>query len=632
MPPKVIESLTHSQILTALDQILASDVFAGVERPSRFLRHLVDTALAGKDALLKESVLGHEVFGQAASWDPRSNPIVRQEASRLRKRLARYYSDAAPEVQIELPIGTYVPVFRRVPTKSSIREEEPSVKSTVEPIRVVPEPALPLAALRPGWMRWGAVVLLAISLGTGAYLLRSSLTKSAASLAVLPFTSVNADPANRYLAEGFTEDVTEGLARLESLRVTARASMSTLRGKRNDPYQVGRRLNVTHVLDGSVERIGERIRVMAHLVRVADGSQVWSQTFDRPLKELSAVQADLTDAVRHNLNLAPDTPRGKRHVPQPEAYELLLHASFLSQDLTPASLNKARQDLERAVQLDPEYAEAWYRLGTVRTNLSGAAGRNPTQDEFNQVRGLFQRSLTLDSNLSGAHASLALIEMRSDWNWAGAERELRLAMRGESSASAEGTYGLLLSYRGRFQEADVHMAKALALDPLSSVTLLQIASVRYWEGRYSQAIAICQQILEQFPNQLNPQIGMIQANTLSGEKEKGLALQQARTMEAKFGPGRIFTAAALAHLGHRQESIRLLHQLEQEYGTNTAVYRQWFALAWAAVGDRAETIKWLERSADLREYQVLNLAVNPAFADMRYDDAFRKLVNRIGLK
>lgn len=153
--------------------------------------------------------------------------------------------------------------------------------------------------------------------------------------------------------------------------------------------------------------------------------------------------------------------------------------------------------------------------------------------------------------------------------------------------------------------------------------------LRVLEGRYTEAIALSRQLLERYPNQLGPHVYMNLSYIEAGQAE--LALKNLRALETRFPPARFFEVMALGKLGRNEEGLRLLRQLEAEYGKDTRVYRQWFAFACAGLGDHAETLKWLEKSADLHEFQVLTIAVNPAFAAMRNDPGFRALMKRIGL-
>jgi adenylate cyclase len=612
------------EVAAALERILASEAFARVERPSRFLRHLVESTLAGKAAILKESLLGVQVFGRSASWDPRADPIVRQEAARLRKRLARYYASASPEVRVEVPVGSYVPVFHRAP------EAAPAAEETGPQDLVPPETEAPPAPPRRTWI-WFALGLAAIAGLVGALQIFSTLSAgNPESIVVLPFTNLGADASKEYFADGLTDEITDQLVRVKSLRVVARTSAFVFKGKHADVREVGRRLNVTHVLEGSVEWSPEQVRISAHLERVSDGSHLWSGTWDRPARDLLTIQSELAEAVARNLQLNSDVATAPRHIPVEEAHDLFLRATFDMQALTPDAIGNAVERLEQAVRIDPGYAAAWSRLGLAKYDLTSAGGRSRTPAEVREVKDLYHKALSLDPDLAEPHANLGFIAMSTDWDWAGAERELRLASRHGPSIPAEFTYGLLLAYRGRFDEGDRRMAAALSLDPLNSVTITYVAGLRYWEGRFREAIALNRQLLGRFPGQINPRLMLNLSYIQAGQAE--LALKDTRLMEAKFPPARVLEVMALARLGRRDESLGLLRQLETEYGQDPRVARQWFALAWASLGDHGQTVKWLERAADLREFQVLNLAVNPAFASMRNDPPFRALVHRIGLE
>lgn len=620
--------LTVGEVAAALDLILASDPFVRVERPSRFLRHLVETTLRGEQTLLKESLLGIQVFGREASWDTRIDPVVRQEAARLRKRLARYYETASPEVRIELTVGTYIPVFRRVAGQLAASDIA-HTEVTHPDISVQPTPQAAPKARRGLWLACAAGLLLGAALVWPWRFFEAASTANVPSIVVLPFTNLSADPANAYFADGLTDEITGELVRLKSLKVLARTSALAFKGKSGDVREVGRQLNVSHVLEGSVERSGDQVRISAHLERVSDGSQVWSQTYDRQAKDLLTVQSELAAAIARSLQVGSGAAAASRHVPNEEAHELYLRAVFEMQNTTPQSLAKAEQSLQRAVRIDAEYAPLWFALGLVKYNLSAASGRPRTPAELAGAKALYRKALALDPDLSTAHANLGMIAMVYEWDWAAAERELQLASRNGVNSPAETTYGLLLSYRGRFSEADRHLELARSLDPANPSMLTYIGAVRYWEGRFPEAIALNRQVLERYPDQLNPQFMLNVSHIEAGQA--ALALANLRELQTRFPPIRLFEVMALGRSGRHDEGLRLIQQLEAEYARDPAVFRQWFALAWASLGDAAQTMKWLERSADLHEFQVLNLAVNPVFAEMRNRPEFRAMVQRIGL-
>jgi hypothetical protein len=214
--------IPHSAVMAALDRLAANVAFSKAKRSSRLLRHLVETALRGEGHLLKESVLGAEVFGRPASWDPRLDPVVRQEAGRLRKRMAQYYETggAEAEVRIGLPVGSYVPVFRRKP-----------VEIAAPPIET--EDAGKAAARgRRGWVYAAAGVL---CIGVAVITWRGfSQRELPVSIVVLPFTNLTADPANQYFSDGLTDEITDSLARIKTLRVMARSSAFQFKGKTVD--------------------------------------------------------------------------------------------------------------------------------------------------------------------------------------------------------------------------------------------------------------------------------------------------------------------------------------------------------------------------------------------------------------
>ena len=338
-PPPAVNA---EEVAAALDRILASEAFRRVERPSRFLRHLVESTLAGKAGILKESLLGIQVFGRSTSWDPRADPIVRQEAARLRKRLARYYASASPKVQVEVPVGTYVPVFHRMPGAA------PAAEEAVPQDPVPPAPAEPPASPRRTWIWWFAVGLAAIAGLVGALQIFSTLSAGTSeSIVVLPFTNLGADASKEYFADGLTDEITDQLVRVKSLRVVARTSAFVFKGKHADVREVGRQLSVTHILEGSVEWSPEQVRISAHLERASDGSHIWSGTWDRPARDLLTVQSELAEAVARSLQLNSDMTAVPRHIPAEEAHDLFLRATFDMQALTPDAIGNAVQRLNR---------------------------------------------------------------------------------------------------------------------------------------------------------------------------------------------------------------------------------------------------------------------------------------------
>ena len=609
--------IPHDAVLAALDSLVASAAFGKAERPSRFLRHLVETSLGGEGHLLKESVLGAEVFGRRASWDPRLDPVVRQEAARLRKRLAHYYETggAESEVRIELPVGSYVPVFRRKP-----------VEIDTAPIETEHAGDAP-ARRRRGWVYYAAAGILCI---TGAVIAWRGFSQreSLASIVVLPFTDLTGDPADQYFSEGLTDEITDSLARIKTLRVMARSSAFQFKGKTVDVREVGRLLGVTNVLEGSVERSGDRVKIIAHLERTSDGSLLWSNTYERKASDLFAVQSELAAGIAGGLRVAAKVPKA-RHVPNAEAHDFVMKARYDTQQMTTESLTRAETEFQHAIDLDPEYSTAYFGLANAKYDQSAARGSAyRTEVERKSAQQLFQKALELDPDFTDAHAMLAALAMQYDWDWGRAERELQLAAAGPSSVNAEDYYALLLIFRGRFSEAEQHIQRALDRDPYSTAARIDVSVARNLEGRFAQAREISQQMAAEYPKMIGPQ-GMI-GLTYIEEGHPELALPILRQLKQRFPPAQVFEAMACARAGRREEALRLIRPFEEKY-PDPGVAMQWFALVYAFMGDEPNTVKWLERSADRHEFQALNLAVHPVYAPMRNSAGFRALERRMGL-
>jgi tetratricopeptide (TPR) repeat protein len=304
-------------------------------------------------------------------------------------------------------------------------------------------------------------------------------------------------------------------------------------------------------------------------------------------------------------------------------------AVFDMQQMTTASLTKAESEYQRAIDLDPEYAAAYCGLALAKYNQFSARGSTyQTEAERRSVEQLFRKALELDPGLPLAHAMPATLAMQFDWDWNRAEREFRLAVAGTPNAGTENFYAFFLIFRGRFAEADQRLRRMLDLDPFETASLTNLAVARNLEGRFAEARAIAQQLATQYPAQIAPQ--QLIGATYVEEGRPELALPVFRQLAKRFPQAQLYEAMADAKAGRRDEALRLLRPYEDKY-PNPGVPMQWFALAYAFMGDEPNTVTWLERSADRHEWQALNLAVNPIFAPMRGSPGFRALRKRMGL-
>ncbi len=302
---------------------------------------------------------------------------------------------------------------------------------------------------------------------------------------------------------------------------------------------------------------------------------------------------------------------------------------FDLQRVTTDGVRQAEAEFQNAIDLDPNYAQAY--VGLARAKMAEARARGSiyrTEIERDSAAELSRRALQLDPNLPEAHAVLAELAMQYDWDWSRAERELQLAVAGAPSATAELTYTSLLIFRGRFPEADQHLRRAQELDPFDTATMLSLSNAWYLEGRFAQVREISQRALAMYPMLPDAQAAAASSYIWEGKPEVALAALERIKKPSPSLP--FLEAMARARTGQCDAALRLIRPYAEKY-PNTGVALQWIAKVYAMVGDEPNTLKWLERSADRREWQALTIAVNPVFAPMEKSPGFLALKKRMGL-
>jgi tetratricopeptide (TPR) repeat protein len=424
-----------------------------------------------------------------------------------------------------------------------------------------------------------------------------------------------------------TDELTEGLSRVKKLRVITSASVARFIGKKVDAREAGRMLEVANVVEGTVEQVDGHVKVSAKLERVADGAVLWSETYDRPALDLFAIQSEMAAKIAGSLRA---TPRSSaKHVPNPEAHDYLMKGRYAMQPMTTEALQQAEADFQRAIDLDPQYALAYLYLGIEKYNHEVARGStHRTEEERKGAVEFLHKALALDPDLPSAHGMLALMAMQYEWDWDGAERELKLGAEEGPAANVEQGYASLLLFRGRFEEADKHILRLQEIDPFSPVTQMNISEMRLVEGRVGEARALAQKVAAAYPKAYAPKALLAACDIWEGRTEA--ALEEIQDWKKSFPPAQMYEAMAHAQAGHRDEALRLIQPFEEKY-PNPGVAMQWFALVYALMGDEPNTVKWLGRSADQHEWQVLNLGVSPLYGPMRNSQEFRALEKRIGL-
>jgi len=487
-------------------------------------------------------------------------------------------------------------------------------------------------ALRGRLRRWlvaGAIAGTLVLLSLGLFFLRPSPSaQPPASIAVLPFKNLSSDPQNRYFSDGLTDQISSALSKAKPLLVISRSSSFQFRNSAEDVRTIGKLLHATDVVEGSVALEGNRFKVNARLERSSDGAQIWSRVYERQEADLLALPNEIANDIASSLHAAAVAPSKRHVVNNQEAVDALMRAQFQAEQFTTESFDKAEVLLRRALALDPEYAQAYAALGATLINRSTTtvrdrAGRRKVLDE---ALPLYRKALELDPDLATPRSNLAGFLLDNDWDWARAESEYRRALAGNSNAAANTYYGLMLVYQGRFAEADQRLRMAEQQNPYSSAQMINIATARILEHRYSKAIEIGQDLLARSPKMASARSTINWARLLDGKADLVLA-DYDRNPEP--GPiGKVRRAQVLAKLGRREEALALIRPMEADYQKFLPAIS--FAVVYAHLGD-PQAIQWLGRSADDHELSVLYIGVDASFDRLRSMPGFQAILKRIGL-
>ena len=360
--------------------------------------------------------------------------------------------------------------------------------------------------------------MLVAILATGGSLLfhASAATKGAAipekSIAVLPMVNSTGDPANEYFSDGMSEEFISSLSRLHDLKVIGRTSSFQFKGKTDDSKTIGEKLGVYYLLEGSVRKSADRVRIAVALIKSGDGANVWSETYDRELKDIFAVQSEIAGAVAKELKVAllgnngqtaqlatAATPSNQNV----EAYNALLQGNFYYNRRTAEDTRKAIGYYEEAIRLDPRYALAYAKLSIAAVNLATSYGSVATkegQEAIAKARASAKRALDLDPNLADAHSAQGAILRTIDFNFADAEAEFRRALElAPQNAAVTANLANLLSTLGRLDEAVALAQRAIALEPLRGGSHANLAIYLTALGRYDEAEAALRKAIELQP-------------------------------------------------------------------------------------------------------------------------------------
>jgi eukaryotic-like serine/threonine-protein kinase len=452
-------------------------------------------------------------------------------------------------------------------------------------------------------------------------------------IAVLPLANMSADPENEYFSDGMTEEIINVLAKVPGLQVASRSSCFSFKGKTVDIREVGEKLGVSTVVEGSVRKIGNRIRITAELINVENGYHLWSETYDRQLEDVFAIQDEIARAIVDALKVRLSGDNEQLVVPAKnlEAYNLDLKARYLYHRGGETSLKKSLDFCQQVLLLEPGYARAYATMADCWCRL--ADDFVAPDDAYPRAKAAATRALQLEPDLPEALTSLGKILGWYEWDFAGAERTLRRAVA-LSPNDGDAHYGLasVLPTVGKLGEAITVMRKALLLDPLDPTYSRWIARFLFYAGDYSAAIAQGEKIVELGEEYFLPYLDIGSAHLAQGHAELALEwYRKGQMMASSVRSYDAFIVRALAELDRRDEAEEILVRLERE-SKDHYVRPEYMAMGYGWLGDLDRAFGFLERAYQMRSAGLIFLHVDPGYKPLRGDPRFDQLVKRIGLK
>ena len=576
---------SEAEILKQLERIGASTTFQQVDRLKRFLDFVIAETLAGRGNQLKEYVLGVQVFDKDSSFDPRTDPVVRVQARRLRARLARYYQEEGSHdtLIIEMPKGGYTPAFRKA--------------------EAVPPPHSVTHVLAS----------------------RNTIT-------VAPFSDQTPAGDLGYFSAGLVQEMVHKLTTCEKVRVLVWEP-----GALGNPAQAATRMGAAMVVTGSVRSTQSQVRVSVQIIDASSGAYVWSESIDGGIDDVFGLQEKAADSVLRRLDTAfTSGPAGSSGFPRPienlAARNLYLQGRYHLEQRNEEGLRKAVEFFEKALIEDGQYALAFSGLADAYGLLGHYGVLTPAQ-VWTKTASSAASAVMLGENLPEAHASLAHVKCTQDWDWQGAEQEYLRAIRLDTRyATAHHWYAVsCLAPMSRLDEALEEMGTAQALDPVSSIIARDYAMIHYYRRDFEAALDQIDHTVA-----LNPYfspaywtLGLIQE--YRGEIEESAAAFQ-RAIQLAPGSPRMHAGLgrSMALAGKRKQAAKIMHDLrdlaEKRYVSPVELASMHFAL-----GEPGEGYVMLAKAFQDRSFELISIMVDPRFDQLRGDARFQDLAAELRL-
>ncbi|MCI0329890.1 MAG: protein kinase [candidate division Zixibacteria bacterium] len=456
------------------------------------------------------------------------------------------------------------------------------------------------------------------------------------SIAVLPFTNLSPEPENEYFSDGLTDEIITNLTKIRTLKVISRTSAMRYKKTAKSLRQIAAELSVQYILEGSVRKYGDHLRITAQLVDAFQDAHLWAETFRGTVEDLFDIQEKVAEEIASHLrlHLTPGENRElkKRYTENTEAYQLYLQGRFQWNKRTVEGFNKAIELFSKALQIDPRFAPAYAGLADSYALLGETSlyARHP-HDVYPKAREAAARALELDDRLAEAHTSMGYLKM-NDYDWTGAEEEFKKAIElNPNYATTYHWYSSLLSATGRNEEALVTMEKARNLDPISLPIQTDMGLAYYFARQYDRAIEQYKRALDLDPNFTRAYISLSSALALSGRYEEALAEVQKAIERTGDRSRAAYLGRVYARMGERKKALEAIEEVK-EIAKGRLVSPHSIALVYAALGEKDLAFEWLNKSWEEGYVELYTLKVDPWLDSLRDDPRFQELLDRARLK
>jgi serine/threonine-protein kinase len=579
-------SIPAAEVQDQVNRILASPEFRRSARLQRFLRLAVERTLAGEIDQMKEYIVGREVFDRGADYDPGVDSIVRVEAQRLRRKLREYYQTHGCQdpILITFQSGSYVPAFARVVHP--------------EPALVAAEPERVVTLVRP----------------------------NPRTVAVLPFSNLSPEPEQEYFCDGITEDIINAVSSIPKLQVIGRTSLFALK-RIEDPHEIGIRLGAGTIIEGTVRKAGELLRVSARIIDSGTRRVKWSHVFDRKASDVFSIENEIASSIAHALR-AVWQPEWIQKAPSTEAYVLYLKGRQAWNQLSLKGYQSAIEQFNYAISLYPDYAAPYAGLADAHTWLALWGMMRP-REALPKGKHAALEALRLDPASAQAHSSLAAAKFFFDWDWQESLRLSNAALELQPSyLDGLHIYGTCLFFLGRFEEARACLEPAVRLDPLSFRMNRTMGSLCYLRGRASEAERWLEAAIALEPD--STESHYLLARLYLQQHRYDAALNEALKCQ-KDPPSALALGILGVALKRNGDEAGAWSTVERLAAMSSVEYVDPLAsaLVHVALGNSDAALECLETSLVERSPAALLLNVDPLFDEIRSDPRFQSLVSSL---